>query len=266
MKNIPIPALLAAALFILGCGRSGGLKESGAMKSREWQAANAAERLENYDDAIRYYNATINKYHDVALAHLQLAIILHEKKRDYLGAIINYRRYIETSGNGGQRDFAIISNRIAKAEELLSAEYVRKIAAGESSLGVNSAATIAELNARVAKLEGDKKTLASSNETLRAEVRRLNNKVDSQLVWIKRIQNSPSGGPGAPGKIDSITVTDADGNSKVVQTYEVRPGENLSMIAEYVYGDAKLWPRIRDANTDKIKDDRVKVGDVLVIP
>ena len=37
-------------------------------------------------------------------------------------------------------------------------------------------------------------------------------------------------------------------------------------IAEYAYGDRTLWPRIRDANPDKIKDERVKVGDILIIP
>lgn len=266
MKHIQSIVSVVVVSLLVATGCSNKVKGPNAENSQEFQAANSAERMENYDEAIRLYNATIDGYRDAALAHLQLAIILHERKKDYLGAIFHYRRYIETAGKGGERSFTVISNRIAKAEELLSADYVRRISAGESSVGVRNATTVSELNARVSILEGEKKTLLSSNETLRAEVRRLNNKVDSQLVWIKRIQNSPTAGPGAPGKIDSITVTDADGNQKVMQTYEVRPGENLSTIAEYVYGDAKLWPRIRDANTDKIKNDRVKVGDVLIIP
>jgi len=46
----------------------------------------------------------------------------------------------------------------------------------------------------------------------------------------------------------------------------VREGDSLSRIADFVYGDPSLWPRIRDANRDKVNNERVRVGDVLVIP
>ena len=51
-----------------------------------------------------------------------------------------------------------------------------------------------------------------------------------------------------------------------MQTYEVKSGDTLSRIAEIAYGDAKKWPKIKKANPDKIKDDRVRPGDVLIIP
>ena len=51
------------------------------------------------------------------------------------------------------------------------------------------------------------------------------------------------------------------------RTYEVRAGDTLSRIADFVYGDPTLWPRIRDANREKVRDgERVRVGDILVIP
>jgi nucleoid-associated protein YgaU len=51
-----------------------------------------------------------------------------------------------------------------------------------------------------------------------------------------------------------------------LRTYEVQQGDSLSRIAEKVYGDPTQWPRIRDANRDKVRDERVRAGQVLVIP
>jgi nucleoid-associated protein YgaU len=38
------------------------------------------------------------------------------------------------------------------------------------------------------------------------------------------------------------------------KTYVVKSGDSLSKIAAEVYGDAKRWPEIFEANKDKIKD------------
>lgn len=260
-------ALLAAALLAAGCdGRDGRAKAGDASASTEMQEAISAERLGDYDRAIVLYQDTIDAYRSAPLAHLQLALLLHEYRRDYLGAIYHYRRYIETADKSAARDFTIVSNRIEKVGQLLSAQYVRAIADSEDSEGVRIRKSYAELDQKVASLTQKNEILASSNATLRAEIVRLNNKIDNQLLWIKRIQSSPTDGTNV-GKLDSVTVTDADGREKVLQTYEVRKGDSLSVIAEYVYGDRTLWPRIRDANPDKVKNgDRVKPGDILIIP
>lgn len=269
MKSAGILAALCCAALLAGCDGSGaGPKSSAAAAdSREMQDAIAADRVGDYDLAIAKYQETIDTYRSAPLAHLQLAILLHEYRRDYLGALFHYRRYIETADKAkSARDFTIVSNRIEKVGQLLSAQYVRAIAESEDSEGVNIRKSYAELDQKVAILNQKNETLASSNETLRAEIRRLNNKIDNQLLWIKRIQSSPMDGANA-GKLDSVTVTDSDGKEKVLQTYEVRKGDSLSVIAEYVYGDRTMWPRIRDANPDKVKNgDRVKPGDILIIP
>ena len=257
----------AAALLSPGCSRGDLRSRAGdAGASPEMQAAVSAERLGEYDRAIALYQDTIDAYVSAPLAHLQLALLLHDYRRDYLGAIYHYRRYIETADKSAARDLAIVSNRIEKVGQLLSAQYVRAIADSEDSEGVRIRKSYAELDQKVALLTQKNEALASSNETLRAEIVRLNNKIDNQLLWIRRIQSSPTDG-GNAGKLDSVTVTDTDGREKVLQTYEVRKGDSLSVIAEYVYGDRTLWPRIRDANPDKVKNgDRVKPGDILIIP
>lgn len=262
-----IPALLLAALALTGCdGRGSALKGESANDSREMREAISADRLGDFEQAIAGYQATIDAYRSAPLAHLQLAILLHEYRRDYLGAIFHYRRYIETADPKATRDFAIVSNRIEKAGQLLSAQYVRAIAESEDSEGVRIRKSYAELDQKVQILDKQLATLASSNETLRAEIRRLNNKIDQQQLWISKIQSSPNGGTNA-GRLESVTVRDENGAERVLLTYEVKKGDSLSAIAEDVYGDRTLWPRIRDANPDKVKNgDRVKPGDVLIIP
>ncbi len=51
------------------------------------------------------------------------------------------------------------------------------------------------------------------------------------------------------------------------RTHQVRPGETLSHVALYVWGDPSLWPAIYLANRDQIKDPAVVyAGQRLTIP
>jgi uncharacterized protein YidB (DUF937 family) len=51
------------------------------------------------------------------------------------------------------------------------------------------------------------------------------------------------------------------------KTYTVVSGDTLSKIAKQHYGDANEWPKIFDANRDKLSNpDRINVGQVLRIP
>ena len=55
--------------------------------------------------------------------------------------------------------------------------------------------------------------------------------------------------------------------SAVPGTYVVERGDNLSRIAQKVYGDRKLWRKIYEANSDVIKSDYIiLVNQVLTIP
>ena len=51
------------------------------------------------------------------------------------------------------------------------------------------------------------------------------------------------------------------------QTYTVKSGDSLSKIAKHLYGDAKKWRKIYEANKDKIKNpDLIYPGQVFTIP
>jgi nucleoid-associated protein YgaU len=51
------------------------------------------------------------------------------------------------------------------------------------------------------------------------------------------------------------------------RTYTVEKGDSLSKIAKHLLGDAKLWPRIYEANRSIISNpDLIHPGQVLTIP
>jgi nucleoid-associated protein YgaU len=59
-----------------------------------------------------------------------------------------------------------------------------------------------------------------------------------------------------------------DVTSALPDSYTVASGDTLRSIAQQVYGDADLWPRIYDANRDAIgpDPDTLRSGTVLRIP
>jgi nucleoid-associated protein YgaU len=76
---------------------------------------------------------------------------------------------------------------------------------------------------------------------------------------------SSSAGGSAPA--DFSDVTGGSSSTAAPQTYTVKSGDSLSHIAKHVYGDAKQWHRIYEANRDQIKNpDLIQPGWVLTIP
>jgi nucleoid-associated protein YgaU len=57
------------------------------------------------------------------------------------------------------------------------------------------------------------------------------------------------------------------GDNPYTQTYIVKKGDTLSKIAEEHYGDARLYPRIFEANRDILEDpNKIQPGQKLRIP
>jgi nucleoid-associated protein YgaU len=61
--------------------------------------------------------------------------------------------------------------------------------------------------------------------------------------------------------------TPPSGDNPYTQTYVVKQGDTLSKIAQELYGDARLYTRIFEANRDVLKDpDKIQPGQKLRIP
>ena len=65
----------------------------------------------------------------------------------------------------------------------------------------------------------------------------------------------------------SLSDITAEINVKAGGTYTVQSGDTLSKIAKRFYGDAKLYPKIFEANRDQLSDpDKIRVGQSLKLP
>jgi nucleoid-associated protein YgaU len=69
------------------------------------------------------------------------------------------------------------------------------------------------------------------------------------------------------GEFDDVQGGGSSTAPNAQRTYTVQRGDSLSKIAKQMYGDAKQWRRIADANKDRIKNpDVIQPGWVLTIP
>jgi len=69
------------------------------------------------------------------------------------------------------------------------------------------------------------------------------------------------------GEFDDVEGGGSSTAPSAQRTYTVKKGDSLSKIAKELYGDAKQWRRIFEANTDRIKNpDLIQPGWVLKIP
>lgn len=192
-----------------------------------------ARRAEgDVDGAVRLYNEAIMADPGAARAHLDLALLLHDQKRDPVVAVYHYRRYLELRPDTEKR--AMIEDRIRLATQLLAAR---------------NAETDQQATLRASDLEKE-------NAALRLDIERLQRDISALRAALER----------ATPTLTPVAAGDARGRG-VHRTYRVKRGDTLAGIASQVYGDSGEWRRIFDANRDKISDkDNVPAGAVLVVP
>jgi nucleoid-associated protein YgaU len=67
--------------------------------------------------------------------------------------------------------------------------------------------------------------------------------------------------------VDPKVATPAQPRVVPPRTYTVKRGDTLWDIADKFYGDPRLYKKIFDANTDRLRDpDHIETGQILVIP
>lgn len=259
--------LLAAAcgLFfpLVGCGRSVAALDAADRRHPAMRQALACEQAGDLDGAIARYEEVLMTAPRLASAHLALAVLLHDHRKDYVGAIYHYRRYLEARPEAEKA--TMISNRLQVAEQLLAVQSVRRLAAGDVGGETLLVRQIDTLNQRLAAAEAEKARLAEERDRLERQVKDLQSQVARLQRWVDRLQLSADV-PVDIGRPGRIAVREPAAAERP-RTYEVKEGDSLSRIAALYYGDEAQWPRIRDANRDKVRDgERVRAGDILTIP
>lgn len=103
--------------FVVGCNNYRKLNE----RNPHFQKAEAARARGDYDSAEAYFLECLKFSPDSMKAHLQLAILYEEQKKDYPRAIVHFKSYLESVGQN--EDIQRMLNRV---ERLYLEELTRK--------------------------------------------------------------------------------------------------------------------------------------------
>ena len=228
--------LATVAVLLSGCRRGVGRLDAQERSLDLIRKAVATKAEGDIDGAVALYKESLLANPEAARAHLDLALLLHDHKKDFVPAIYHYRRYIELRPDTEKKE--MIEDRLRLAMQIFSA---RSVKGGEDAI------------MSVTSLEKENAELKSSIERLQAENAKLQKEAVQLRALVKaRTQHRPDTPASSPRK---------------PRTYRVRRGDSLLSIASDVYGDSTKWSRIYEANRNVIKDkDHVPVDTVLKIP
>ena len=145
----------AALLFaVAGCDGSISPEYRQERSDKNYQRAMEEYRAGRVDDAIKYLSDAVKCSPGNASARFQLAVVLQESKKDYLGALCNFTEYLRMAEDSDKARVA--RDRMMICEKLLLGALV-----AENGIGDNSK-TLKELDAVRAELAKAEKRLAET--------------------------------------------------------------------------------------------------------
>ncbi len=156
---------IGLAVLVAGCDRNASLSEIEARERASRLYTNAMDDLQagRVDAAIRGFEHVLVQEPGNYSAHFQLATLLQDIKKDYIGAISHYRSYLLFRPASDKATVA--SDRMRLCDSLLGAEYLRK--AGGSATD---------------KLSSDNEKLSAERDNLVVQVKRL----EGQLAEVRK--------------------------------------------------------------------------------
>lgn len=154
-----------------GCDKGPSLSEIEARERTSRMYTNATDDLQagRMDAAIKGFERVVLKEPESYSAHFQLATLLQDVRKDYVGAIAHYRSYLALRPASDKATVA--QDRMKLCETLLSAEVLRK--AGGSASG---------------KLAADNEKLVAARDALEAQVKKLNSELEKAKKDIARLE------------------------------------------------------------------------------
>ena len=274
--------LAAPALLAGGCYRSASWMD--ARDGAEPLMLRARDRVNEGDvkGAIRLYTEALDRSPDLARAHLELALLYHDREKDCVRAIYHYRRYLEARPDTEKSE--MIEDRIRLAGQWFAASIIKpeRYAADKAAIEKENEDLRNQVNIltqEVVQLRQACVQYQTSLAGLRQEaghtgVARTTSGVTSAVTRA----DPPRTGSGSlfPRGRTDLTGRDRppEGGSvstnaaaRTIRTYRVKAGDSLSTIAGQVYEDPSQWPRTHAANRKILGESReLKAGQVLVIP
>lgn len=182
MTKIDVLFSAALLLAVAGCDGTIGDEYRHERADKNYQRAMDEYRAGRMDQAAELLSDTLRDSPGNVSARFQLAVILQESKKDYLGALCNYTEYLRIAGNSDKstlaRDRKMICEKMLLAK--LAADNgigadpktVEELESARAELG-RATKKIAELTAAAEQSDKRLKTLERENASLSKMIKRL---------------------------------------------------------------------------------------------
>ncbi|MEI8205316.1 MAG: LysM peptidoglycan-binding domain-containing protein [Kiritimatiellales bacterium] len=233
--------------LLAGCGQKNGatLDTSDEKDSRVSKGLELVQQ-KDWNGAVKQFNDALEKKPELGRPELELAMIYHQQKKNYVRAVYHYERYLEKRPLTEKR--ALIQEWIKQAKVSLSGEVG------------GAGGDVSEELVR----------LTRENNMLRKQLEAAGGGTAATVANVKTIVTEPPLRPApvaAPVATQAVEKVQPVATAKSARTYLVRSGDTLSRIAGSAYGDPSKWRKIYDANRDQMKNETdIKIGQSLIIP
>lgn len=232
--------VLASLLVVFcGCDKGPSLSEIEARERTSRMYTNATDDLQagRMDAAIKGFERVVLKEPESYSAHFQLATLLQDVRKDYIGAIAHYRSYLALRPASDKATVA--QDRMKLCETLLSAEVLRK--AGGSASG---------------KLAADNEKLVAARDSLEAQVKKLETELERAKKDIARLESESASKSRLLQKLSEADDVRASKTSAVKEALaEIRTERNEAQRRHLKPTDAELLDEPDDgsATEDRIR-------------
>ena len=245
--------LIITAVIFTACFRQVADLDESDFRDPMIRKAQSKIRQGDKEGAIACLNNALESRPNLAQAHLSVALLYDDYKKDYVRAIYHFQRYLELRPSAQKR--GLIEDLIRQSKMSFAASLSEQIS---------------ETTKQVQVLEKE-------NSRLKANIRELRNNL-AKHVRTGKSREAPraskplgfvSQGEIIPPAQNKPVALDQQ-VSAVAPTstvYCVQEGDTLSLISAKMYHDPRKWKAILDANSSNlVSSDKLRVGQVLIIP
>lgn len=262
-----------------------------------YKAAMDDYRAGRLDAALRGFEKAAEKSPANASARFQLACLLQDSRRDFVGAYCAYREYLLQQPSSDKAKLA--KDRLAACEREMAKELAEKhgltkagvlleeteaLRKGLKEAEAKSAAAeaaLADSKKRIDELEKEKSRLLAMVKGVGEDggtVARGPSVKEARELLDEDDEESPAAAPMLLPARDPTVQAEAKADEKKEKKekpaalahpdeYEVQDGDTLYGIAKRFYGNISAWRKIRDANKALVSTDgRLRTGDVIKLP